>query len=433
MATYNHSVKLDKEKCKGCTTCMRHCPTEAIRVYDGCAHIIADRCIDCGMCIKVCPYHAKVAVTDPLEIIQWYKYKIALPAPTLYGQFKGVASVDKLLEGLLALGFDDVFEVARGAELVSPRIAERVKNRKLHDGVPLISSACPAILRLMQVRFPELLPNVVDVISPMEAAAIVARKRMMERTGCDEKDVGVFFITPCAAKMTAIRSPMFSPTSPVNGAISILDIYGQLSAILSKPRREQKLSEAGNMGVGWAQSGGEMLAVGVENSLNVDGIENVIQVLEAIENGKLSDLEFFEGLACTGGCLGGPLTFENTYVAKNRLRKLIDKLPKSKMGPADIQELTDEDVYTTKELEPNPALKLDDDISIALQKMRRIEEITAELPGLDCGSCGSPSCKALAEDIVFGYAVELDCIFKMKQQIKNLAQNMVDLADTTRG
>ena len=187
------------------------------------------------------------------------------------------------------------------------------------------------------------------------------------------------------------------------------------------------------MGVGWAQSGGEMLAVGVENSLNVDGIENVIQVLEAIENGKLSDLEFFEGLACTGGCLGGPLTFENTYVAKNRLRKLIDKLPKSKMGPADIQELTDADVYTTKELEPNPALKLDDDISIALQKMRRIEEITAELPGLDCGSCGSPSCKALAEDIVFGYAVELDCIFKMKQQIKNLAQNMVDLADTTRG
>lgn len=77
-----------------------------------------------------------------MEIIQWYKYKIALPAPTLYGQFKGVASVDKLLEGLLALGFDDVFEVARGAELVSPRIAERVKNRKLHDGVPLISSAC---------------------------------------------------------------------------------------------------------------------------------------------------------------------------------------------------------------------------------------------------------------------------------------------------
>lgn len=432
MSTYNHSVKLVKEKCKGCTTCLRHCPTEAIRVYDGSAHIIADRCIDCGMCIKVCPYHAKVAVTDPLEIIQWFKYKIALPAPTLYGQFKGNLGVDKLLEGLLSIGFDDVFEVARGAELVSPYIAASVRGRKVHNGIPLISSACPAILRLMQVRFPELLPNVVDVISPMEAAAIVSRKRMVERTGCKPEEVGVFFISPCAAKMTAVRSPLFSAKSPVDGVISMMDIYGQLNAALSKPRRDVKLSEAGNMGVGWAQSGGEMLAVGVENSLNVDGIENVIEVLEAIENGKLSDLEFFEGLACTGGCLGGPLTFENTYVAKNRIRKLIDRLPKSQMQP-ECAELTAEEIHTRRKLEPNDALKLDSDITQAMQKMRRIDEITEDLPGLDCGSCGSPSCRALAEDIVFGYAVELDCIFKMKQQVKKLAQNMVDLADTTRG
>ncbi len=433
MPTYNHSVKLDKAKCKGCTTCLRHCPTEAIRVYDGCAHIIAERCIDCGMCIKVCPYHAKVAVTDPLKIIEDYKYKIALPAPTLYGQFKTASTVDKLLEALLVLGFDDVFEVARGAEMVTPYIAQRVRDRKLHNGVPLISSACPAILRLLQVRFPELLPNVVDVISPMEAAAIVARKRMMERTGCAAEEVGVFFITPCPAKMTAVRSPLFSPESPVSGVISILDLYGQINAILSSPRRDQKLSEAGNMGVGWARSGGEMLAVGVENSLNVDGIENVIQVLEAIENGQLSDLEFFEGLACTGGCLGGPLTVENTYVAKNRLRKLIEKLPKSRMTMEDVQELTDSEAHTTRQLEAKPVMKLDDDISVALQKMQRIEEITEGLPGLDCGSCGSPSCRALAEDIAFGYAVELDCIYILKQQIKKLAQNMVDMADTTRG
>ncbi len=433
MPTYTHSVKLEKDKCKGCTTCLRHCPTEAIRVYDGCAHIIADRCIDCGMCIKVCPYHAKVAVTDPLEIIKQYKYKIALPAPTLYGQFREAFTVDRLLDGFLALGFDDVFEVARGAELVSPRIAAAVKNRKTHNGIPLISSACPAILRLIQVRFPELLENVVDIISPMEAAAIVARKRMMERTGCKPEDVGVFFISPCAAKMTAIRAPLFGKESPVNGAISILDIYGQLNRVLSEPRRKQRLSEAGNMGVGWAQSGGEMLAVGIENSLNVDGIENVIEVFEAIENGKLSDLEFFEGLACTGGCLGGPLTFENTYVAKNRLRKLIERLPKSRMEPQEVTELTEEEVHTKHKLQPSQALKLDSDISQALEKMRRIEEITENLPGLDCGSCGSPSCRALAEDIVVGYAVELDCIYKMKQQIKNLAQNLVDLADTTRG
>lgn len=430
--SYVHSVKLDKGKCKGCTTCLRHCPTEAIRVYNGSAHIIADRCIDCGMCIRVCPYHAKVAVTDPLDVIDFYKYKVAIPAPTLYGQFKGASSVDALLQGLVKLGFDDVFEVARAAELVSPLIAERVKERKVHNGIPLISSACPAIVRLIQVRFPELLNNLIDVISPMDAAAIIARRRMVERTGCTPEEVGVFFITPCAAKMTAIRSPFGKEKSPVSGAISILDIYGKLRAALPKQSDPKRFSEAGNMGVGWAQSGGEMLAVGIENSLNVDGIDNVIEVLEAIENGKLSDLDFLEGLACTGGCLGGPLTFENTYVAKNRLRKLIDALPKAE-GGVGCAELSEEETAIRHKLEPNPAFLLDENLSQALEKMRQIEALSEGLPGLDCGSCGSPSCRALAEDIVLGYAVELDCIFKMKQQIKNLAQNMVDLADTTRG
>ena len=91
--TYYHSVMLEREKCKGCTTCLKHCPTEAIRVYGGSAHIIKERCIDCGACIQRCPYHAKVAVTDPLSKILDYKIKVALPAPTLYGQFKGLKDI----------------------------------------------------------------------------------------------------------------------------------------------------------------------------------------------------------------------------------------------------------------------------------------------------------------------------------------------------
>ena len=72
-----HSVRLEADKCRGCTSCLKRCPTEAIRVWDSRAHIIDERCIDCGECIRVCDYHAKVAVTDPLETIQKYKYKIA--------------------------------------------------------------------------------------------------------------------------------------------------------------------------------------------------------------------------------------------------------------------------------------------------------------------------------------------------------------------
>ena len=430
--TYYHSVMLEKEKCKGCTTCLKHCPTEAIRVYGGSAHIIKERCIDCGACIRRCPYHAKVAVTEPLSRLSDFKIRVALPAPTLYGQFKGLTDIGRLLDALIAIGFDDVYEVARGAEYVSQEIAQRVKNRKVHNGMPLISSACPAIVRLIQVRFPELLDNVVDVISPMEAAALAARKRVCRNMSAAPEDVGIFFLTPCPAKMTEMRAPQSIHKSNVDGVISIMEIYGQLNAAIKSARHFDNLQHAGSRGVAWAQTGGEMMAVGVENALAVDGIENVIQVLESIENGDLSDLDYFEGLACVGGCLGGPLTFENTYVAKNRLRRLSEKLPRLEAPEGVERELTSEEMRTQLLFQPNPAMKLDDDFYVALQKMERIEQICADLPGLDCGSCGSPSCRALAEDVVLGFAVELDCIFKLKQKIQQMSKQMVDISETTR-
>lgn len=118
-----HSVTLDPSKCRGCTTCIRFCPTEAIRVRKGRAYIMDERCIDCGECIRACPHNAKKAVSDPLSALERFPVRVALPAPSLYGQFDERFSVDLMLGGLLALGFTDVFEVARAAELVSDATA----------------------------------------------------------------------------------------------------------------------------------------------------------------------------------------------------------------------------------------------------------------------------------------------------------------------
>ena len=119
MDRYYHSVTLDKDKCVGCTNCLKRCPTEAIRVRGGRAHIIDERCIDCGECIRVCEHHAKIANTNPLSAINGFPYKIALPAPSLYGQFKNLRSISDVIEGLKMMGFDAVYEVARGADIVS--------------------------------------------------------------------------------------------------------------------------------------------------------------------------------------------------------------------------------------------------------------------------------------------------------------------------
>lgn len=427
-----HSVRLDKEKCKGCTNCLKRCPTEAIRVRGGRAHIIDERCIDCGECIRVCEYHAKYALTDPLSSIQRFKYKIALPAPSLYGQFKHLASASQILEGLLQLGFDDVYEVAEGADIVTRAIRERMRTVD-RDRYPVISSACPAIVRLIRVRFPDLISHIIDVRQPMEVAAMVAKQEFCKKRGVSPEEVGCFFITPCAAKMTAIRNPIGHEESAVDGAISMLEIYGLLSSRLKNTSVETRIAHASAYGVGWANSGGEAAAVCPEHSMSVDGIENVIRVLEEIENDKLQDLVFFEGAACTGGCVGGPLTFENNYVARGVIRTLMHGCdithPDEKVKAS---YLTKYNLLGDRHITANSAMRLDDDIVEAMRKIEEMEEIVRRLPGYDCGSCGSPTCRTFAEDIVRGYCNEMDCIHILKERLKVMAQQMVELAKTTR-
>ena len=424
-----HSVRLEGDKCRGCTNCLKRCPTEAIRVRGGRAHIIDERCIDCGECIRVCGYHAKVAVTDPLSSISRFRYKIALPAPSLYGQFKELRGISQVLNGLKQMGFDEAFEVARGADVVSRAIRERLKNPDLPR--PVISSACPAIVRLIQVRFPDLIDHIVDVRQPMEVAAMIAKREFARKHEVDEKEIGCFFITPCPAKVTAVRNPIGHEKSAVDGAISVLEIYGLLSSQIRNAPVDITIETASDLGVGWARSGGECKAVSVENAMAVDGIENCIRVLEEIEDNRLRDLEFFEGAACTGGCVGGPLNFENNYVARSNVTRLSSRTPNPELN-VDSGMMTKYELYDSSRILPNSAMKLDDDLIEAMRKMERIEAIYKELPGYDCGSCGSPTCRTFAEDIVQGAATQMDCIHKMKEQLKIMAQQMVNLAQTTR-
>lgn len=427
---YYHSVRLQVDKCTGCTTCLRKCPTEAIRIRDEKAYIIKERCIDCGECIRTCPHHAKIARTDSPDTIYAFKHRIALPAPALYGQFKGLRNTDKLLGALLSLGFDYVFEVARGADMIARETEKKLKEPGCPQ--PLISSACPAIVRMIQVRFPELLDNLVDLKSPMEAAAIMARQEYIAMTGAKDEEIGVFFITPCPAKLTAIRNPIGHKTSVIQGAISVMDLYGVLAGELKHLVSSTFLHQATDKGVGWARTGGEIISIGVDNALAVDGIENVARVLEEIENNKLSDLDFFEGLSCIGGCVGGPLTFENSYVAKNRMRRIVNHMKQRNIDVKPLPPPENLPLALDEAILPRNVMKLDDDLKEALRKMEAMEEIEKRLPGLDCGSCGSPTCRALAEDAVLGKARELDCVILMKQRISEMANQMAELSNMKR-
>ena len=200
-----HSVTLHPELCKGCTHCIKRCPTEAIRVRNGRAVIKNERCIDCGECIRVCPYQAKRAIYDKLEKFSGYKYKIALPAPALYGQFDKLDDIDFIISGLYRCGFDEVAEVACAAELVSELTREYMHRTDIVR--PVISSACPAIVRLISVRFPSLIDNVLPILPPVELAARMARKRALrEHPELSDDDICVLFISPARRRCRMPRT-----------------------------------------------------------------------------------------------------------------------------------------------------------------------------------------------------------------------------------
>lgn len=431
MAEYFHSVTLDKDSCRGCTNCIKHCPTEAIRVRNGKATIIAERCIDCGECIKVCPYHAKKAVTDPFDMIREYRYKVAIPAPSLYGQFSSVYSRDRILQALVEIGFDWVLEVSRAAEIVSHATRQLLATEGLRK--PVISSACPAVVRLIQVRFPNLIPNLLKIESPMELAARIAKSTVTQEKGIPPEDIGVFFISPCAAKVTSVKAPYEKKESSVSGVLAMKDIHIRLYEKMRKIPEdiESGLVCSGFSGVGWARAGGESYALNSEQYLAVHGIHNVIKILEEIVEERLERVEFVEALSCTEGCLGGPLTVENPFVARTNLKWQIKKARQMDFSAKNSSEGY-QDLLWTEDVKYKPILKLDDDMTKAMRKMQRMDEINEGLPGLDCGACGAPSCKALAEDIVRGLASETDCIFKLREKITSLSRKVKDMEQQTK-
>ncbi len=412
MNTYEHSVFLDVEKCNGCITCLKHCPTEAIRIKEGHAVINEGRCIDCGECIRVCPNSAKKAKCDVLSSMDKFKWKIALPAPSLYGQFDNLDDIDYVLDGLLKIGFDDVFEVSAAAELVSSYTRKYLKT----DGItkPAISSACPVVTRLIALRFPSLLDHIIHMLPPMEVAARLAReKAKREHPEFEDSDICVCFISPCPAKASYVKNGFADYKSQVDTVVSISDIYFQLISVMRNESDIKSLSNSGIIGISWASSGGEATAIFNENYLAADGIDNVMRVLDQVENGNIPPLEFIELNACTGGCVGGVLTIQNPFIAKARLRSLRRYLPVSENFSTETDEYLPSEFLFDNLPTYHPVSRLSDSMAESMRMMADIQRIKASLPGLDCGSCGAPNCRALAEDIVKGHSNIEKCLIRL--------------------
>ncbi|HEX9744694.1 MAG TPA: [Fe-Fe] hydrogenase large subunit C-terminal domain-containing protein [bacterium] len=421
--TFVHSFEIDYDKCCGSMACLRTCPTEALRVRDGKVRHYPEMCVDCGGCIAICPSGAFKVTTDSLSDLDNYQYKVAIPSVTLYGQFGLDVSVDEVNNGLLSLGFDEVYDDRIEVELVTRAISEYIHN---HEGpFPLISTLCPVVVRLIQVSYPYLVDQIIPMDVPREIAAREIKKKYSVELGIPADRIAAVYLSPCPGKVTSVHHPAQGGESEIDFAIGISDIYNDLQYAINKNKQQSGNGHESKLTfnlttINWALSGGQSKYLTDINTLSVIRLENVIHMLEELSMGKIGDIQFLEAFACAGGCVGGPLTVQNIYMARSKLRRLSAEWPLH--DPEIAYEVSDRynmpDYLLKNQLEPRPIKEQKMTMAQRITRMKQAETIRNTLPGIDCAVCGSPTCEVFAHDVVDGEAGIDEC-FLLSDDIVN--------------
>ena len=237
-----HALKIDEDTCIGCSHCMKICPTEALRVRDGKAMLIPDRCIDCGNCFKVCPTHSIYVKQDDFEDIFNFPIRVALIPSVFMGLFPNDITVSRIYSILKEIGFTHVIEAESSVPVYTA--AKKKFTAENPDIKPLISTFCPAIVRLIQVKFPGLTENLIPLRAPIDITAMYIRRKLKQDTELKDDQIGIFYITPCAAKIAAVKNPVGEEKSLVDGVINMDSLYNRVYHEIKKQGKgykEQKL------------------------------------------------------------------------------------------------------------------------------------------------------------------------------------------------
>ncbi|NPV85640.1 MAG: 4Fe-4S binding protein [Anaerolineae bacterium] len=413
MARYYHAQQVILDKCRGHLTCLRRCPTEAIRVKKGKARISDDLCIDCGICISVCPSNAIVPLVDAIDGISNYKYKVVVPSPVLYSQFDPQIHPYIIHLAFKNLGFDLVVDEAIVIPSLEKALIRYIEEHR--SQLPLISPHCPAIVRLIQVNYPNLTEHILPIEVPREAAAREIKLKLQNEQGLKPEEIGIIFISPCPAKIVSIKQPAEKSSSWFDSAFSIQDVYPLLLAqvkTISQTFDESMVPKDFVFNLGWSTLGSISRSTGMENWLAVSGIDHVKKIFDDIENSHLSNIEFVEALSCMLGCIGGPYIVENPYVVRANNKKQRDKYTtNSSQIPEGFEERYKSGYYFLQgAIKPRPTKFFDTDLQTSIRKLKEREKIYSRLPQTDCGLCGAPTCRAFAEDVVRGEADLFNCI-----------------------
>ncbi|MFA7056407.1 MAG: [Fe-Fe] hydrogenase large subunit C-terminal domain-containing protein [Candidatus Cloacimonadales bacterium] len=417
---YFHALRIMQENCTGCTACVKVCPTEAIRIRNKTIVIDERRCIDCGNCITACSFKAIVPYYDEFDIMNNFKHKIAIFSTAYAGQFSEENNYATIKKTILRLGFDEVAEESSVVDFMTEMIQKYIRENQ--DIRPVLSSGCPAVVRLIQVRFPSLLSNLFHIEAPMSILSYYLREQAKKKHNFTDEEIGVFLIVPCVSQVTAVHQPEGTYKSYQDGAFSIKQIYSKAQEIIKETWYDNEPIDTYESGLTYGIAAKEADRIDSEDIrvLSVTGIDNCIEILSRIEDHHFDQYQYVVLRSCDVGCVGGGLNVENKFIAMSRLKKLANKLNDDKLDYTEFWDLHKKKKFDVLKLKPRSIMELDDNLFAALEKIQKIQKIVKQLPGINCSACGCPTCYALAEDIVQGKAKISDCVILYKQNLDKI-------------
>ena len=406
-----HSIFIDEVKCIGCVDCCKACPTKAIRVRNDLAVVDAELCIDCGACIRYCRHHAVGARTSTTADLKKFKHSVALPSLTLYAQFGRDVLPGQVMQALQSIGFDGTYDISWMCEMLGG--ATDTYLSECGPPWPKISVTCPAIVRLVQLRYPDMIGNLLPIESARELAAKLLRRKLANELGLAPREIGLFFITPCSAIVNSIHHPVGLEESYLDGAFAISELYGQLLHAIKEAPASDKAPPVSERGLLWAMAGGEIAGMRNRNTMTVRGVRDVLRVFDHLEAGTFQAVDFIEAYICPDGCVGGQLTIEGRYAAQRNIQEITRRMgAQKKVSEEKVRSLVSEHFFDVeKHIPARPLKPLGRTLREAVERKKEIEAILADLPGKDCAACGAPDCATHAEDIVRGAAATDGCVF----------------------
>ncbi|MBN2323712.1 MAG: ATP-binding protein [Spirochaetes bacterium] len=394
-APHKNSISVREDLCSGCLSCVRACPTGAVRVHSKRPEILAHRCIDCTACIETCTSGAIQAGSRRFFPSRAERGTVVVPLSVL-AQFGESMSPRLLIRYLKEEGFSRVLTETGYKDALKKEILSTVRRKK--DTMPVISPVCPAVVNLVETRFPSLIPDLAPYMSPIDALVFSTPQRPL------------LCIVPCPAQLTLLRS-RYDESEVIVVAVDVLyDTVGKgQPSFGQKGHAGRKRPDEENGKKNGPSRQAEKEPMHDPNGiLVVSGMKDVVDILERMENGCLRDVPAVEPYACRYGCFGSPLLRENPAFAIYRAGSLEYD---SAANAAAIRKTAP---YTARQ-----GIRLHPNLSEAVLLLGKIDDVLRTLPGKDCGLCGAPGCDALAEDIVLGRAQVTDCVHFGGNQEKN--------------